>query len=90
MEIKSNGYSVSVQWNVSSDGSSSYRKDVVYAPDENTDIIECEKCGCPEGKLHDLTDKELNEILDELEYEKTNKTIDNFPLKSIRNSVLKR
>jgi hypothetical protein len=87
MERKNNGYSVSIQWNVASDGTSNYRKDIVYIPDENTEIVECEKNCCPEGTLRDLTDKELNEILEEMAQEKI---VDNFPLKSIRISALKR
>jgi len=90
MERKNNGYSVSVQWNIASDGTTTYRKDVVYMPDEDTDIIECEKSCCPEGKLHDLTDKELNEILEEMAQEKVEQVVDNFPLRSIRISALKR
>ena len=86
MERKNSGYSVSVQWNIASDGTTNYRKDVVYMPDENTEIVECEKS--PEGKLHDITDKELNEVLEEMSREQTNKIVDNFPLKSIRISVL--
>jgi hypothetical protein len=87
MERKSSGYSVSVQWNIASDGTTNYHKEVIYQPDEDTEIINCEKSDSLEGTLHDLTDKELNEILAELEYEKTNDAVDNFPLKSIRISA---
>jgi hypothetical protein len=84
MERKSSGYSVSVQWNIDSDGTTSYRKDIVYMPDQDTEIVQCEKC-CPEEELHDLTDKELNEIMEELERE--NSIPDNFPLKNLRASL---
>lgn len=81
MERKVSGYSVSVQWNIASDGTTNYRKDVVYMPDENTEIAESERT------LKELTEKELNDIMCELENE--SKIKDSYPLRNIRNSALK-
>lgn len=85
MERKISGYSVSVQWKTTPDGITTYQKDVVYMPDENTEVAQSE--GNVAGQLRDLTDKELNEIMYELENEQ--KVKDSYPLRSIRNSALR-
>jgi len=84
MERKNNGYSVSIQWKTTPNGITTYQKDVVYMPDENTEIKQSE--GNVSTQLRDVTDQELNEIMCELENEQTIK--DSYPLKNIRIAAL--
>ena len=84
MERKISGYSVSVEWKTTPDGVTTYRKDVSYMPDENSEIHESEASS---GQLRDITEQELNEIMAELENEQ--KIKDSYPLRSVRISALR-
>ena len=64
------------------DGRILYKKDVIAAPDNETEIMQSDS-NLP---LRDLTDEELNEIMEEIAYEKTIDA-DPYPLKSIRHAV---
>ena len=66
------------------DGRVLFRKDLVVSPDNETEIIKTNS-NLP---LRDVTDEELNEIMEEIEREKTIKD-DIYPLKGIRRSMLK-
>jgi hypothetical protein len=87
MEKRFSGYSVAVEWRSTPDGKTTYRKDVEYMPDADTVIMSHVD---NLDKLRDISESELNEIMEELETGKTApKVEDNYPLKSIRNSALK-
>ena len=58
-----------------------YKKDIIASPE--TEIV---KTNLP---LRDVTEEELNEIMDEIAYEKSIDA-DPYPLKSIRHAALRR
>lgn len=82
MEKKINGYSISIEWKNTPDGLTSFKKEILYMPDENTEITEAHNS----DELRDLTEKELNEIMTELENKQ--KIEDSYPLLNIRKSAL--
>ena len=76
-------YSVTTESIVNPDGTTYQKKEVIYMPDENTVITKNYE------DKRDLTDYELNEIMEELEVEQNNEINDNYPLKNIRKEIQK-